>query len=1265
MAHELEVDDILIPRPQHQPRRRRAVPPTPPKQKSKGPGGFIKFMAGAFLVLAVLVVVLSLADIGGSAILSMAQKYLDENYKISLNAEKMTGNPIKGYTLHNFEIAIPDGRQADGNNNNQKILSAGFLSGRINFPALLKGKIRLAEIALGGMDMDVDNLLKTVERLKDKFTFTPHPSPLTPNSPFITAAYAEDENENKNAMPEIPLDRFSLKDSKFSSKYGVVEVNEIGADLINFNIDVDGNINGLPVKGDIDMGEEAGFTAVNRSEFNLGSGKILATGGLINNKLDLHASLENLDLSEMTALYPEMLNANDFSGKMNFNADVLGTVEAPKISGNFDYKGSKIYGFPVEHASANIAYSDNRFAVNNIQANALNIPIQGEIAVANRPNEITSVMIKLDGTEANLDGLDKILKIPELKTLSGKVSAFNANISGPVNALNGLVNFNAPKISYEGKAVTNIKAQLKLANSDTANVNGKFNFEGANGFLQGTIASMLIKPNFNLTAKLANLDVKKIEYMIPDARDYKLSGIITAEATLKGNASNPSVKGSLTSPAFSGFDQKITKPVINFEFANKTLTLSKTEGTLNGMPINLSGTVGPLPSSNPNLNINATIAMSPANLKAYVPDIDSYALKGTINAGLKIQGSVNNPSIKLLASSQNLQAMNMITARDIELTTTAGGDLTKLEKINVNASAKSIIAGGVTFNGVNAAVNKNGDKISLDTLKASSGAGTITGTGTASASGKEPLNFNFNFNKLALASLAAASGVDVKGELSGSLKIAGANDNPEIFFNAGIPSLNAMGFALNNIVADLSGNSKNLKFNKVTADFEGSELVALGNIQFSPLKYNVALSGNNIKLENLLREMPDMKDKLSGTAGLTFNLTGNEKGATGKGSLTSQAIRAFGLNLTKINVPLSYSGNSFASNNATANFYGGTAKNTLNFDIKNMKFTDNVEASGIDVNALIQDAAGGLEGKITGAGKFSMKINGAVKDAVSYSGTGNFSMGEGAISGFKWLDLITKIHGTNGIKYASVNAPLALQTGKLLIKSGSIAKAFNNDPIYTYAKLIQDGVVNFSGKEPTIDFMTESNINYQLINAIQGGSKGGLDALFKGGASTLQDGLKAFLTGGMAGAEKVASTGDFRIVNLKISGKAASPSFSGLKIGPSTLKKEEQVQTADKKDTQKENFQEKIINRAVDVILPTNNNDAKKKLEEAIKKNIPSVAPKTQTQTSGTQAKPSTPTQKKNVKDAIKEGVQNALKDPKNQERLKQELQKGLGGLFR
>ena len=1219
------------------------MPPAPPKPEKKGSGGFIKFIAGVFLILAVLVVVLSLADIGGSAILAMAQRYLAENYKISLTADKITGNPIKGYTLHDFEIA-------DGNNSDKKILSAGFLSGRVNFPALFTGKLRLAEIALGGVNMDVDQLLKTIDSLKglgQKVSFKPRQS-------FVRAAYADDDS---SPVPDIPLDRFSLKDSRFTSQYGVVEVSEVGADLVNFDVDVDGSVNGLPVKGDIDM--DTSLTSVNRSEINFGSGKIAATGGLTGEKLDFHASFEGLDLSEMTALYPDMLSSKDFSGKANFNADAVGTLDAPKISGMFDYKGSKIYGFPVERASANLAYSDNRLAISNIQANALNVPVQGEIAIANRPNEITSVMIKLDGTEASLDGLDKILKMPELRTLSGKISSFNANISGPVNALNGLVNFNAPRISYEGRAVTNIRAQLKLAKSDTANVDGKFTFEGANGFLQGSIASMLINPNFNLTAKLANLDIKRVESMIPDASDYKLAGVITAAATLKGSLANPVITGSLNSPEFSGFDQKITKPVVNFEFANKTLTLSKTEGTLNGMPINISGTVGPLPSSNPALNINATIAMSPANLKAYVPDINQYKLKGTVNAGLKIQGTVSNPSVKLMASSKNLQAMDMLTAKDIELTTTAGGDLAKLEKISVNASAKSIEASGVTITGINATIDKNDDKITLVNLSARSGAGTVKGSGTASASGKEPLNFNFKFDKLALASLASAAGVDVTGELSGTLKISGANDNPEIFFNAGIPALNAAGFSLNNIVADMSGNTKSLKFNKVTAEVEGSEVIALGNVQFTPLKYNIALNGNNIKLENLLRDNPSMKGNLSGNAGLTFNLTGNEKGATGKGSLTSPAIKAFGLNLTKVNLPLAYTGNSFASNNGTASLYGGSAKNTFNFDIKNMKFTDNIEASGVDVNGLIQDAAGGLEGKITGTGKLTMKINGAVKDETTYSGSGNFSMGEGAITGFKWLDLITRLHKSNGIKYVSVNAPLSLQTGKLIIKSGAIANANKNDALYKYAKLTKDGVINFGGKDVTMDFTAEGNINYQLINAIQGGSSGGIDALLKGGAASFQEGLKAFITGGLKKAEEVASTGDFRVMSIRISGKAASPSFSALKIGPSTLKTQQKASTADA--TTKESLKEKAVESVINVLVPESKVINKKSID------VKGTNVKAKTKEKVDNAKTSVKKKVDDKKTEVKQKVEEKKTEVKQkvEDELKKNLKKGLGGLFK
>ena len=185
------VDDILIPMPE--PRRRRRRPPV----RSRSGRGFMKFLLGLSLLLVVLGVIFSFVDIGGNIILGYAQNYLAENLGLTLNAESISGNPVKGYRLNNFELFDNEG---------QKLLSAGFLSGRVNFKALLTGNVRLAEIALGGMSMDVDTLIKTVQNFK-----LPETQPETSNKFTITAtpAYADTEN----AMPDIPLDRFSLRES--------------------------------------------------------------------------------------------------------------------------------------------------------------------------------------------------------------------------------------------------------------------------------------------------------------------------------------------------------------------------------------------------------------------------------------------------------------------------------------------------------------------------------------------------------------------------------------------------------------------------------------------------------------------------------------------------------------------------------------------------------------------------------------------------------------------------------------------------------------------------------------------------------------------------------------------------------------------------------------------------------------------------------------------------------------------------------------------
>ena len=1187
----------------------------------------LKCLLGLVLLLAVVGGLLSFVNIGGGLILDIAQKTLKEQLNLDLTASGVSGNPVRGYTLHDFALAIAGG---------DKVLSAKSLSARVNFGALLRGVVRLAEVAVGGVEMDLDQFIADVQKIKLP--------------------------ESEGGSSEIPVDRISLVDSRFTSKWGTVDVAEVGANIRGtvLDVDVDGRVNGIPVKGGADLDVSNGVL-INRSDVSFGRGKILATGGVQpvsptdkTNALDLRGSVQGLNLKELTALWPAVLRPDDYDGTAGLNLEASGTSETLKLSGTVSYNGTKISGYPVERVEAGVSYSGGRVTVSDIQASILNVPINGEMAIATHPGEVPSVMLKLDASDAALDGLDKALRIPELKGLGGRIASFSANIQGPANALNGTVNLSAPKVSYEGKAVTNIAAQLKLAKGDTASINSKFNFEGAQGYIQGSAASLLTAPRLDLTGNLNDLDVGRVADMIPDSSQYGLAGKLTAVLSLKGSLANPVLSGTLSSPALSGWGQKLDKPSVAFGFANNVLTLQKSSGTLNGMPINLSGTVGPLTSSAPDVNINATVTISPAALKAYVPDIGSYGLKGNVNAGVKLQGKLPSPSVNLVASSANLQALGMLSAKDIEVTTALGGDLTKLDKISLNARAGSLTASGVTFSDLTAKVEKDGDRVTLSSLGARSGSGSVKGSGTASLAGAGKLDLAFALDKLALGPLAAASGLNLKGTLTGSLKVSGTASDPAITFTGSAPSVTAEGLTLTNLAADVSGTAKSLKLNNFRAEVEGAPLTATGAVQLSPaLNANIAIRGKGLDLAALTKDYPDLKGQLAGKADLAFDFASSAKGNSGKGSLTSSAVRAFGLNLSGVNLPLSLSGNTFASSGGTAKAYGGTAKNTLTYDLSKSSFTEQLEANGVDVNALLQDVTGGLGGKITGQGKLSLKLSGSVGKKVSYSGSGQFSMGSGGITGFKWLDLTTSLYGTKGIQYANVTAPFAIQTGKLILKAGAIANAPKNNPLYIYAKLPQDGAVNF---DTTLNIVAEGSLNYQLINALVGGGKGsleGLSSVLKGGNS-LEQGLKQVLGGGVKGAKEAGAEADFRVVSLRIAGKAASPSLTLLKLGESTKKSAKQ----DEKDSsakqsaaqQKQSQKQQAVKKEEAV---------KKASDKAVDKLVDALIPgsKKQQKDQGSSAKQQVqPAQQKSREDQAKD---------KLKEELSKGLQKGLGGLFK
>lgn len=975
------------------------------KNKRKARRRFINFLV---ILLIFMGVIFSFADIGGNMILSLARNYLFEKYNLSLYTQGITGNPFKGYTLKDFELRNNDGR---------KVFSAQKLTGNLIFSTLLRGKIKPSEISIDGVNMNLDSLFDSLGKFSGL---------------------------SQNLIPP----KINIFHSKFNSRLGVLNVQSLRADLEKFDIDIDAAINNIPVKGVIDFNESAGFNAINRSDISLGSGKFFATGGLLDNKtVDLHASIQDFDLSEIDLLFPALSEMGSFEGVTNLNIDITGDKENLKLSGSLDYIGKKIYGLIVERVSANLAYSENVLTINDLQASAFNVPIQGEIAIASRPNEKISLMIKLDASETNLD-------VPDMKELSGKIEAFNANITGNPDSLSGVINFSAPKIVYDDKNFANIKSQIKFSNNDSANLNGKFIIDGAQGYLQGKIESFLIKPVLKLTAKIVDLDINRAADFIPYEyeSDYKLAGKINLSANITGSAWRPVIAGNLSSQEISAANHKLIKPALHFSCRNDKLTLSRSEGTINGMNINLTGIIEPITSADPKLNLNAALTMTPEQLKNFVPDINKYSLKGNINAGAKISGTINNPVMSLLVFSPNLHAMDSIHARNIELTQIDG-------KINVHA--KSLTAGGLTLSGLNAEINNDDGKINLI-----------------------------------------------------------ANSKSAIF----------QGLNLGQFNAKISGTPENLTLDDVRTGTKGAEIIFSGSLQVYPaVKLNLALNSQNFRLERITQN-------LSGGANLAFNLSGTGKNITGKGSINADTINFYEVGLNDVNLPLNYSDGKLSSN-GTFEIYNGTAKNALNLDVNAQKFTDNISASGLDLNLLLNDLIGTLDGKISSSAKLIMRISG---DNKNFSGTGNFSTGEGIITGFDWLSLVNK---SDGLKFSGINAPLLLQAGKLIIKTGSAINPNKHETLYKYAKLIHDGIINFTGQDVIIDLIAEMGINAKFVNVID----------------LLRDGAK--------------DSGDFRPVTLRISGRADSLDLSA---GDKNLQADS--------DNMREKFKDELRERARDEI---------------------------------------------------------------------------------
>ncbi|NLB83924.1 MAG: hypothetical protein GX791_06735, partial [Synergistaceae bacterium] len=1010
-----------------------------------------KMLITVFAVIALAGVLLigGSMDFGGPLVVSKAREAVREMMGAELTVGGVRGNPFKGYTLEDVAIVKED----------KLLISAGYMGAKVKVASLLSGSPKLDLLSLGDVKLDADSLASQVAAMN-----------------FAGGG------------GDMPVEKVMLENSMISSRWVTAAVNTLGLSFSGKTIasDMDMTVNAIPVKGKASAVLDGPAVKITVLDITVGEGSLSASGNVAP-ELDVAGEAKGLNLKELIAFWP-IVPPEGFEGKVSASFTGKGRWNAPALAGTVDYEGKSLLSYPVESIKGKWAFAQKKLSVTDLNARVLSMPLQGKMTLA-MGKEAPEVDLVLSGTKIDIGQLNKLY--PQLADISGEVDKFSISLAGTSAKLDGVVEFSAPTIRAYGYTVSNTAAQVKVSPKE-AKVSGKSSFEGAPVTLQGTVNDYMTAPKLNLTANIRSFNLAAAAKLFPKMKEISPGGTANGDFVIKGTAASPQISGKVWSDKLTVNKEVLGNPVAVFALKGDQVAIERASALLRGTPLSASGTFGP----DQKLNLTVSVEkIQPGTLSAFVPAIAGYDLKGTVSGQGKITGTTASPKIDLSLTSPSLGVMGMATLKNVKAETSLAGDMAALEKADLNLvlSAGSATVMDIALSNLAGKIKKTGSTLNITSLTAASGSGSLSGTGVITlpagqSQGTVDLKIDVKGADLAALSAAAGAGMPVGGAVDGTIAVTGPLANPSVKVQAASPRVSVAGMAGTDVVLSFAGSAERMTIDSFSARFGGGSLSGTGtaDLKGSPA-LTVDLAAKDLDLKALTSGMANTADLgISGRVNGSFKGRFAGKSGKGEGVLTSPEINAMGLKMTNINAPLLLDGTALSTRSVTGDFYGGTIRSNESLNMESMKFSENMTFEGVDVNAVAQAYTGGLDGSVTGLARGEVSLSGNLSPNLTYSGKGKASIGSGAVSGFRGLQVATALYGSSGVRYEEVVIPFTLGTGKIVLENGTKATAPANDRLYTY--LTAQGPV---GPKGALDLQAAGNVNLQILNAFAGGAIGG------------------------------------------------------------------------------------------------------------------------------------------------------------------------------
>ena len=1087
-------------------------------------------------------------DFGGDAVRKGAVDGARTAIGVDLEIGSVRGNPFRGYLLESVNLKMKG----------TLLASAAGLEVRPALMPLLSGKVTIDSIALVGGRIDGDRIFPVLAKLG-----------------------------GGGGTGAIPIRSIRLRDVRVASKHFTTALEDMSVSISEKDVALDGSLKvrdvPVSVRSRITMPGKDGAVALQSLEVRLGSGTLGGTGAILP-ALDLKGKLADLDVASLARLWPGM-NAEDFEGRLSGSVEARGTWNDPVLSGTADYRGARLSGYPIQEAAGAWGYSKMSFSMEGMKIRALGVPIQGDGRMTFGKGAPT---LSLDLSGGPIPAAEIAKAFPEAPAMTGTIERVAVSVQGTMQAPGGSVNVAASELGAFGRKIRDSVVNVRFAKDGSAAIAGKAVFEGAPMTAKGTLWVNAPKPKIEMAVTCRSLNAEAIKAFLP-GKDLALKGVLNGDLRFTGTPAAPLASGAVWSDRLVVTGEPVEKPGVSFVWDGKNLSLKTLKGRWRGTDLTGGGKIGNVLGS-PTLDLSVSGMVGPGFAESFLPGFSSYGVQGTADVVVKAAGTLPKPKISVTAKSKQISAQGyslggVSAASSFELPVLAKGIGIpgKDSPLAVEITADSLSH----LKNLVLSLRKDKETITIASLHMKSGDGVIEGSGTITlpgvAGGDPEMKLALKLAGADLRPLALSGGVAVplSGQVDGTVSLSGTVEKPSIAASLKSRKAAAAGFAAEKAELSLSGSPSRVTIENFSAEVGGGTLEGKGTVvPGAPPEGTFSLAGKKLDAAVLLSALA-AELKPSGTLDLSFS--GRFKGSegSGEGNISSPALKVYGLSISGISVPLKLSGPVLEAKGARAEIAGGKVSASGNLDIRSLRFSKKLSATGVELGDIVQALrrTGEKKRMLSGRGDLELSLTGIVDGSkVSLSGKGELTAGDGLVEGIPLAGLLAPLTGQPGIRFASAKIPFVVESDRIRLLAGSRVVAPDNDLIYQY--LNAEGPVTFAGG---LNLKCVASANMALLSAFIGGG------VAAGTAANVTD----MLTGMLSGVKSGMKERDYRDVSFKVGGRIDAPTASGFSVAggkqatPATPSTPSQVVTAPvPSPSPSKSPEEKIINTLLDVLAP-------------------------------------------------------------------------------